>query len=284
MPKIVKTTPKTATATPKKTGILSKVKKVAFDENEGISIMLYGESGSGKTTTWSSFPGRILAIICSGGNRSGELRSLGEEEREKTDTITLSKPQEFMEIVEALESDSSEYSTVVLDHVSGHLDLVLSDILGKPVPEQKSWGMATQQDYGTCSARCKDGLRKFLNLPINRVVIGQQRESERNEDSELLLPTVGVALTPSLAGWLYPACDYVVQTFKKQKMKEVQSKVGKEVIKTLKPVNGAEYCARIGPSSIYQTKFRKPKSAGELPDYIVDPTYDKIMEIIKGEA
>ena len=45
MPKIVKTTPKTATATPKKTGILSKVKKVAFDENEGISIMLYGESG-----------------------------------------------------------------------------------------------------------------------------------------------------------------------------------------------------------------------------------------------
>jgi ABC-type polar amino acid transport system ATPase subunit len=45
-------------------------------EDQGIKMVLYGSSGSGKTTLWATFPKPILAIICSGGFKSGELRSV----------------------------------------------------------------------------------------------------------------------------------------------------------------------------------------------------------------
>lgn len=252
-----------------------------------LKILLYGESGSGKTTLWGSFPGQILAVICSGGNKTGELLSLGTEElRKKIKHVTLETATELREIVDYCEGNPG-FKTIVLDHVSGLQDMVLKEILGiEKIPEQKGWGVATQQQYGQCTQQCKEYLRALLNLNLNVVIIGQQRTFGGRDDGldpELISPTVGVATVPSLAGWLYPACDYVLQTFKRPVMEEVVTKIGNKEHKTRKRGKGVQYCVRCEPHDVFTTKFRVPKGT-PLPDVIVDPSYEAIMAVINGES
>lgn len=266
----------------KAAGVIERIVPVAFDEDDGIKILLYGRSGSGKTTLWSTFPGPILALICSGGNKPGELRSLGKEERKKTRTLTVESSRDILEIV-THQQESGEFKTLVLDHVSGLQDKILAEILGvDEIPAQKSWGLASQQQYGQLSLQMKDILRALLELSCNVVIIGQERESNADATSDLLSPTVGVALTPSLAGWLNPACDYVCQTFIAPKMVDKRTKIGNKVVVTQQRGEGVQYCLRTAPHDVYSTKFRVPKGA-VLPNVLVDPSYDKIMALIRGE-
>jgi hypothetical protein len=41
---------------------------------------------------------------------------------------------------------------------------------------------------------------------------------------------------------------------------------------------------RVGPDATYRTKFRRPLTVERpLPDFISDPSYDKIVKVIRGE-
>jgi hypothetical protein len=287
VPKIVKSSPVAKKIIPKKKGgVLSRISDVELPD--AVSMLIYGGSGTGKTRTVSTFPGKILHIICSGGAQSGELRSVSLEARKKIKQIRPENGEEALELMAMLKEDSgSTYNTVVLDHVSGFQDLILAEVLGRPVPAQKSWGLCTREQWGICSGRCKSILRELLDLPINRVILGQEKTGEPAEDSELEVPYVGVALIPTLSGWLYPECDYICQTFKRGRRERIVTKLGKgdkAVEKeSWKRLPGVEYCARIGPHSEVTTKWRVPEGC-ELPDYIVNPTYDKFMEVINGNG
>ena len=66
----------------------------------------------------------------------------------------------------------------------------------------------------------------------------------------------------------------------------IRLKVTKEKDKaTLKTVRHVEkqFCLRLGPHAVYTTKVRKPKGI-EAPDYIIDPSFRKIMDIVKGKS
>lgn len=267
----------------KRPSVLDRIQPIGFDADDGIKCMLYGASGTGKTTLWSSFPAPILALICSGGQKSGELRSIDTpENRKRIKTVTINETSEIKDLVEHAAPD---FATLVLDHVSGLQDFTLKEILGlDELPAQKSFGMATMDNYGQSTQMCKEYLRAMLNLKGNVVIIGQERVfniTDNGEVSEILKPTVGVATTPSLAGWLNPSVDYIMQTFKRPKLVKVEKKVGdKTIVKTEK--RGEEYCLRCAAGETFVTKFRKPKEV-VLPEIITDPTYDKIMRIIRGQ-
>lgn len=253
-----------------------------------IRMLLYGESGSGKTCFWATFPGPILAIICSGGNKPGELRSINKPEfRKKITPRVVNTSDEFRQALEEAEG----YATTVLDHSTGFADLLLREILGVPeIPLAKykkagkgeSWSTVTQQQYGELALKCKEAFRDLLNLPGNIVLVAQQRTfgvSEDGKASEDIRPTVGAALTPSVTGWLNPACDYVVQMFKRPKTEE-KTMVG--VTRKVK-TGGVEYCLRTEPHDVFMTKFRLPVGH-PLPPYIVNPSYEKMMAVINGES
>lgn len=290
-PTIQKTMPR-ASAPVKGGGVLSRIRPLEFDASEGIKIMLYGQSGSGKTTLAATFPAPILWAVASAGSSTtgkmpGELRSVAtKENRKRIFPVTLERADELNEIVDG----AGDYKTIVLDHVTGYQDLVLSAILGKPVPEQKGWGLASQQQYGQMTLQVKEYLRKLLNLSINVVIVGQERTFGDESNSELIQPTVGVGTTPALAGWLNTACDYICNTFKRGAETIETTKVGLSSVAMKKPklradgTPAVEYCLRTAPSPVYMTKFRVPRSADDLPSVIVDPTYDKIMEAIRGES
>lgn len=276
-PRVVKQTPKGSKQS--SGSVLSRISNIEFDENEGISINIYGRSGTGKTTFWGSFPGPILSVICSGGKRPGELRSLNTPEmRKKIKTVTLESPEELLEVAEYAEG---KFQTVVIDHATGLYEKVLANVLGMDkLPEQSSWGLATREQYGQATLQTKELLRSVLDLSCNRVIIAQEREFGSDSDNaEVLLPYVGSALPPSLTGWLNTACDYIVNTFIRPKMESKVSKVGTKSITTQVRKGGVEYCLRVGPHDIFTTKFRTP-NGDDLPELIVNPTYQKLSELI----
>lgn len=256
----------------------------AWSTSNNIKMLLYGKSGTGKTTLWATFPKPITALICSGGNEPGELRSIDTPEyRKSINPIILDRGTDVREAV--ADAAVEGVKTLVLDHVSGLQDMVLCDILGiDRIPVQKGWGLASQQQYGQCAQICKDILRDVLSLKCNVVIVGQERVfgGEDSALSDIIRPSVGVGVMPSLAQWLNPSCDYVVQTYLSPRMREVKSEVNGQVESVWERVSGVDYCLRTEPHDVYMTKFRVPLGR-ELPSQIHNPTYTKLMKVIRGE-
>ena len=277
---------KRMTPTSRSGNVIDRISPIDFDKDEGIKVLVYGESGTGKTTFWSSFPGPILAVICSGGNKPGELRSVDTpENRKKIKQVTLNESSELKELIEYI--PGSDFNTVVLDHTSGLQDLIMKELLGLDViPAQKSFGMASQQTYGQCTQMMKEYLRALLGLSINVVLVAQQRTfggKDDGMDPELIKPTVGAGLVPSLTGWVNSACDYCVNTFVQPKFVEKTNMIAGKPMTTRVKEKGVEFALRTGKHEIYYTKFRLPLG-NVLPDSIVNPTYTKMISLIKGKS
>jgi hypothetical protein len=270
-----------------RSSVADRIRPVGFDERDGIKMLVYGRSGTGKTHLWSTFPKPILAVIASGSTQSGELRTVDTDELRKViSTVTLQQSTELRDLIDDIGSGvlEEDFATVVLDHVTGFQDLVLKEVLGLDVvPVQKSWGLATQQQYGMCTLRCKELLSSLLSLQANVVLVSQEKDFNVDSEGDLIAPAVGAALTPSLCGWVNSVCDYIVNTFfrnhEEVKEKNVNGKTTQIRVKTRE----VEYCLRTGPHPVYCTKFRLPKG-NPLPESIVDPDYDKIMTIIRGQS
>jgi hypothetical protein len=58
--------------------------------------------------------------------------------------------------------------------------------------------------------------------------------------------------------------------------------MAKEVTTREKVPNEHEYCLRTAVDGVYMTKFRAVKGR-PVPPVIVDPSYEKIMQVIRGE-
>lgn len=250
-------------------------------------MLLYGRSGTGKTTLWSTFPKPILAVIVSGGSRPGELRSVDTRENRETIQQVVLQSSSELATVTAFQQTSVKFATLVLDHASGLQDLILKEILGlEELPAQKGWGLASQAQYGQCALQCKEVLRGMLSLDCNVVIVAQEREFNTETASELITPYVGAGLTPSITGWLNTAVDYIVQAFLRQREEIKVTRLGKgptaKETQVRVKTKEVEYCLRTAPDPIYTTKFRLPRGKA-LPPAIIDPSYEKIIELIRPE-
>lgn len=253
----------------------------------GIKMCVYGRSGTGKTTFWGSFPGRILALMCSGSDPSGELRSINTpEHRKKIDAVLIKSPSDMVDAVAYLKDNHGLYSTVVVDHITELQRMILSGILNVPdLPEILTWGTATRDQWGQCSSQTVELLKIILGLETNVVLVAQEREFDPTQDSTgILVPYVAAAMTPAATGWLNPAVDYIVQTcIRKQKIARKTKIAGKETT-VFEETGVMEYGLRVGPHDVYVTKFRLPMVGKSLPDVIVNPTYQKVKALIDGQG
>lgn len=263
----------------KKSSLMDRLTPIEFDDY--LKINIYGKSGTGKTTFWSSFPGPILALMSSSIKNPGELRSIAAADRKKISQFQITECDEVRHWVDEQEN-TGYFKTIVLDHASSFQDRVLAEILGiEELPAQSSWGLASQQQYGTMALRMKEYLRSLLGLEnCNVIIVAQERVFESNSESELdLMPYVASAVSPSVVNWLNPAVDYVCETFIQGKTKEIKKKVAGKTVTKIQKLKGVDYCLRTGPSEVYTTKFRKQKGF-ELPEYLVDPDHKKFLSLV----
>lgn len=258
--------------TKKSGGIIDRIAPIST-VNTFIKMNLYGRSGSGKTTLACSFPKPLLLIGSEEGTKSVQ-------DVKGVDFVKIESTDELKELIEFL---PGKYASGVLDTATYLQDMVLREILGlNQLPAQRSWGMAAREQWGQCTLQTKELLRALLDQGgCNFVICAQEREFNTESESDVIMPYVGSALTPSVTGWLNPACDYIGQCFIREAMEEKVVKVGGKKVKRLVKSGKSEYCLRTGPDPVYTTKFRTPKNH-LLPEVIVDPDYNKILKIIEG--
>jgi len=258
-------------------GILDKVVPVGNMPSTGIKACFYGRGKTGKTTLACTFPKPHLLIGTEDGTKS--VSSV-----KGVDFIRLEHSSQIDEIAKAVVGN---YNSVQLDNAGGLQDMILKEILGlDDIPVEKSWGMAQRDQWQSCGTQTKERLRTLLMLAdttaIDVVIIAHERNFNDEGGSDLIFPTVGAALTPSTAGWLNGACDYLCQTFLREQTVSKEVKVaGKAGATMTKRTGRVEYCLRVGSHPIYMTGFRRVHVEGEvMPDIIIDPTYEKIKALI----
>lgn len=270
--------------------IVDQIAPVSEDDDTGITVSVYGRSGTGKTTFACSFPKPILLVGFERGKKSVKKVSGVDYVRvPKTDVLPDLLEEARVGVCRHPSNRGEVYNTIVMDTASTLQAMVLAEILDmEELPAQNSWGMAKQQEYGQMGLQTKEILRHFLRLSEthakNVVIIAQERNfnDDTGGSESILFPTVGSALSPSVAGWLNPACDYIVQTFIRRKVEEFSVKMkGGKVKKGTRAAQGSEFCLRTAPDPVYTTKFRLPKGT-PLPELIVDADYDKMLALING--
>jgi len=229
-----------------------------------LSMLVYGRSGTGKTTFGASFPTPALLI---------DIREKGTDsiaDRDGVDVVSIQSWSELEEVFWYLKKEK-KYKSVILDQISSMQDLAMEHAMaeeGKEVMSQRLWGVT--------SGLMKTWLLNYRDLvedSINVIFLAHDRASkgESGEDDDTIDPQIGARLMPSVAGMLNGAVKAIGNTFVREVFLEDKTRK-------------VEYCMRIGPHAYYTTKMRNPLGT-TIPEYIIDPTFDKINELMaQGEV
>lgn len=248
------------------------------ETSTGIKLNVYGRGKTGKTRLACSFPKPLLLMGTEDGTKSVAKVS-------GVDFVRLQGSDDLDELLELL--GEGKYKSAVLDHGGGLQDMILKEILGlDDIPVQRSWGMAERSHWMACGAQWKERLSRLLNLAdtigLHVVVIAHERNFSEESTSDVMVPSVGSALTPTVAAWLNGACDYIGQTYIREQQVEKDIKADGKTIKRKVSTGQKEYCLRVGAHEVFMTGFRLPEGV-VLPDSIVNPTYAKIQALIDGK-
>lgn len=256
---------------PRKTNsILSKARPVS-EISMIITALLYGRSGTGKTTISGTFPKPLLVLDI--GERGTDSLS-GDD----ISSIEVNSWKDLEDIYWELKNGDHDYKTIVIDATHSMQNLALQearDISGKKDKDQTS-----QRDFGQASNLMNQWIYHFRDLrddDINVVFLCHDRLREVDtDDDEIIAPEMGPRLMPGVAGTLLGAVNIVGYTY-------IRETVTKSKVAGQKPKRVVEYGLKLGPNSVYATKIRSPKEV-EVPEYLIDPTYDKLVDVIKGSS
>lgn len=233
-----------------------------------FSILVYGRSGTGKTAFASTFPKPLLLL---------DVNEKGTDTIAKVpgiDVIQIEAWSEIEEVYWYLKSGKSKYSTVVIDQITQMQDLAMSQVKADSSKEETD--LLSRREWGQISGLMKQWLfsyRDLIDSELYVVFVAHERTTDGNDSVEDQIdPTIGARLMPSLASAVNGAVSAIGNTF----IREEYSGQGKDRERAVK------YCMRIGPHAYYTTKIRRPIDF-VAPEFIVNPTFDRITQIIRGE-
>jgi hypothetical protein len=289
--------------------ILDQITDISELVNDYLKVCIYGENRVGKTTLACQFPKPLLLIAIepnqTGGAisvrkvpgvaylRLGSTKSIGELCQELTNGATCQ--------LSGKEYHGQPYQTIVIDSATSLQDLILQEILGLNTPlDLNSFGRVTRDQYFERSDKVREYLRKFLNLPMHTVITAKQKDHNKQEkDKPRMLGNVelqsffGASLGTETAGWLHDTCDYICRLY----MDEEVLISEKPVVLNGKPkmVDGKPKMMRVETRTgrlvrrlqcIYLPNFAggfRSDSPEAVPEYIQEPTYEKIAKVVRGE-
>lgn len=240
------------------------------DTDDNLVMLVYGQSGRGKTYFASTFPKPVLVIDV---NERGTNTIKGIP---GVDVRRITNWDEFEAGYWYLEG-GTKYKSVIIDQITNLQDLGINEIRrrAKKGPTEliskKNWG-----ELGGLMKQWIDNYR-LLKDQYNILFIAHERifsGGDEEEEEGVIDPDVGARVTPSTKSFLDGAMDAIGSCFIKESV--IKKKGGKKERRV-------DYCMRVGPHAYYITKIRRPPSAGPLPAFIVNPTYQKIRDLEAGK-
>ncbi len=254
---------------PKSGDILNRIQPVKETESF-LTMLLYGRSGTGKTTIACTCPSPVLLM---------DFKDRGTDSVRDVPGVKVLYVNDWEDIPAlywALKK-SNNYKTVVLDTISGMQSLAINKVRADNNKEDTE--PLSKREWGEISGIMSQWIMAYRDLPMHVVFTAQDRVKAPSADEEDLEseegqidPEVGPAVIPSVAKTVNAAVKVIGNTYIKQFSKEENGKI---TVKT-------RWMLRLGPHPYYITKVRSPKSFLK-PDGIIDPTYEKIVKIMKGE-
>ncbi len=248
----------------------------------GLKVLVFGVSGTGKTTFACTFPKPLFLI------RPEEVEDGSISVRNVAGVFTgppITDVEQLDQIIQG-QRRTNRYKTIVLDGITRLQDHVVKKHMGlQDVPVQQTYGGVPQADWNLIGISMKEHLRDLLKLAdtgTNVVLVGGERTVGESDNKNVVLPNpmIMVALSPGTSGFVHETCDYNFHSFKRRKVIMVKKTVmGKEVNAEV-TTDKMEFCLHIDAHELYGTKFRKPKDK-TIPEVLSDPNYDKVAGIIK---
>lgn len=224
--------------------------------------VLYGKSNSGKTWIASTFPKPLLYLQIG----DDGLNTIANVEGIRV--ITIDNVSDLKDVAEEL-MDDTKYKTVVCDTFS----LVVNEWTSEKVIGKGK--RMTQQLWGDLKTDQEELIKLMHKLARKRIVVLTCHEStdaiEGMEDE--ITPDVRPSVSKGARTYLEGMANYGIHT----------TKIVKEVTKGNVTKEMVKYAADIGPNPYYWTKLQVDPSI-KIPKRIINPSYEKFMEIISPSA
>lgn len=251
----------------KRGDIGSRIVSVA-DIPDHSSTLLYGEGGTGKTALSGTWPKKMLII---------DIAEHGTKTLKKSPGIDVFRADNWKDLEEIYwwlydGKGKGKYKTVSLDQVSQMQEFALEYV-------KTELGLKTGfKFWGAISGMMKTWLQNFRDLQeqgVEVVFVAHQRtfDGGDEEGDDQIAPHIAARLMPSVVSFLNGAVSIIGNTF----IRERYIGKGKDRVRKV------DYCLRVGPHAIYRSKIRRPPNAGLLPDVIVNPTFEKLQKVSRGE-
>ena len=238
----------------------------------GQTALFYGRSGTGKTALSATYPHPLLVL---------DIKERGTETIRKVPGVKIfrvDKWEDFEEVYWYLKDGKHSFKSVSLDQITTLQDLAMVKV--KEDNGQSEANPMSQRSWGRVSGLLKTWLLNFRDLRdegLNIVFLAHDKSTvQEGEDQEDQLdPNIGARIMPSVSSFLNGAVDVIGNTFIKETMTGPKGQRVREV----------KYGLRVGPHAYYSTKLRVPMGSGQtVPDIILNPTYEKLQKISRGES
>lgn len=242
-------------------GILSEAVDIK-DLGQRNLWVLWGKSGSGKTHFISTMPKPLLYVQIGddGSNTIAGVEGISAIRAGTIDRLKL--------IGRELQKDET-YTTVAVDTFS-----MLTNIWIDVNATQKGKRM-TQQMWGDLKTETEEIIKIYHEVAKNHIVALSCHEAAdviEGMDDEIL-PDFSPNTTKGARVYIQGMANYGIHTTKIAR--NITDKTSGEVKEVVK------YAAHLGPNPYYWTKFQVSDSI-KIPDIMVNPSYPKIMKLIKG--
>jgi hypothetical protein len=247
--------------------IESRIQSLA-DMDGPQSVLLYGRSGTGKTTIAGTFPGPVIFLDIAEKGTSSVSDVVGGK------GFRVENWEDFETMYWFLRAGNHPYKTVVVDTVTMLQKFAREYILEQNGKEKN--GVMNRSLWGQVAHLLSAWLINYRDLPMHTVFTAQDRstDEEENANEDQVIQEVGPRLSPSVAASLTAAVKIIGNTYIKEFVKVTSDGKTEKIY---------SFRLRIGPHALYLTKVRKAKSI-ILPNSINDPTYDKLMKAISPKA
>jgi hypothetical protein len=220
--------------------------------------------------------------------------------REKTGEPVITV-DESIGLSRELQAAPGRFRSVVLDGATSCQDVILANILDLPeLPDQIGWGTASGDQYRERSEKTRETLRPWLDLALNTIILAREKDhnpprEEKVSASGKVSPDmrprflrglqsesmIAADLGGATAGWLHDACSCVCRIYIGEELRDRVIKLKQGTSKESVPTGRYIRYLRLAQHPNYWVGIRS-RSPESVPEYIENPTWDKLAAVIRG--